>query len=247
MVFHERFQSRRGYLAVLSAAVGGLAGCAGQNPSSPATTPPGSSEEAQQSTSTPGSANSQELRDHPAGSGLSAQPVLGDISGTTATIIAFEDPSCPRCRAFEDEVVPQIRSNLVQPGKAAFVFRGYPVVYAWGEPACHALEAARVQSTAGHFKLAEHYFAEQRSFSNENVVERTRQFVDSETSLEVEPITMAAADRTETEAVQTDLEAGMAAGAGQTTPTVFLFKNGEYLTQASGSVSYDLIAAALEV
>jgi protein-disulfide isomerase len=247
MLTHERLRSRRGYLAAVSVAISTLTGCAGQSPSSPETTGPGNTEDGQPSPQTSSSADSEGVGGHPAGEGLSAQPVIGDLSETSATIIAFEDPSCPRCRAFEQEVVPQIRSNLVDPGKAAFVFRGYPVVYSWGEPACHALEAAVTQSRVGHFELAEHYFTEQDSFSIENVVDRTRQFVESETALDVEPIAMAAAERTEKVAVQTDLDAGMTAGAGQITPTLFLFKEGEYLTKASGSVSYDLIAAALEV
>lgn len=246
MESHVQAQTRRGYVGLLSAAIAGLAGCGGQDPSSPTMTGTGSPDGGASPTSTSQSANSQELHDHPAGNGVGTQPVLGDLSDTSATIIAFEDPSCPRCRAFEEQVVPQIRSNLVEPGKAAFVFRGYPVVYDWGEPACHALEAAFAQSRDGHFTLAEHYFAQQDSFTAENVVERTRQFVESETSLEAEPIANAA-ESTETEAVQTDLDAGMAAGAGRTTPSVYLFKDGEYLTKASGSVSYDLITAALEV
>jgi protein-disulfide isomerase len=188
----------------------------------------------------------QDLGEHPAGRSLGDQPVLGTFSEAEATIVAFEDPSCPVCRDFERTVVPKIRSNLVEPGKAVFAFRGYPVVYDWGEPAVHALEAAFDQALAAHWALLDHYFAEQDQFSSGNVVDRTREFLASETAIDAEAVATAAADRSQTAAVQSDLDAGMNAGASTITPHLFLFKEGNYLTSASGSVSYDLIAAALD-
>jgi hypothetical protein len=46
-------------------------------------------------------------------------------------------------------------------------------------------------------------------------------------------------------AVQTDLDAGMSAGAGRTTPHVFLFKDGQYVTKTAGSVSFSVVTNAL--
>jgi protein-disulfide isomerase len=86
--------------------------------------------------------DAQSLDSHPVGANLDAQPFLGPPPGdATATVVAFEDPSCPRCATFEQNTVPKIRSELVAPGDATFVVRTIPVVYPWGEPAIHALEA----------------------------------------------------------------------------------------------------------
>jgi hypothetical protein len=201
-----------------------------------------------------GDGNAGPPPDHEATRGIDAQPVLGELGPTM--IVAFEDPSCPRCAAFETETVPKIESNLVDTGKAAFAFRGYPVVYPWGEPATHALEATYARSEDAFWDLKDYYFENQQSgglgqgggsggFSEDNVLDRTRQFLDSETEVDAQAV-VDAVDGGETEsAVQADLDAGMAAGAGRTTPHVFLFKDGEYLTKAQGSVSYDLVASAL--
>lgn len=183
---------------------------------------------------------------HAAAAGIRDQPFLGPEPGeATATIVAFEDPSCPRCAAFERDTVPEIRSELVEPGRATFVFRGYPVVYEWGKPATQALEATVARDADAHWALADHYFAEQDAFSADDVLERTGEFLGSETDVDADGVVADARARTYDGRVQADLDAGDAAGAGGVTPTVFLFREGEYRTKARGSVSYATITAAL--
>ena len=220
-------------------ALAGLAGCSG-------TTAGGGGSDG----------NSGPVPDHPATASIASQPRRGDLGGTM--IVAFEDPSCPRCKAFETQTVPKIESNLVDPGLAGYVFRGYPVVYPWGDPASHALEATFARSEDAFWSLATYYFENQESsgvaggggsggFSTDNVLDRTRQFLNGETAVDGDAVVSDARSGGADSAVQTDLNAGEAAGAGQTTPHVFIFDDGEYLTKAQGSVSYDLIASALGV
>lgn len=185
----------------------------------------------------------QSVDDHPATAGLAAQPRRGDLGGHV--VLAFEDPSCPRCRAFERQTVPTVRDRLVGPGKAAFVVRTYPVVYPWGEPATQALEAVFARDEAAFWNLFGHYFDEQSSFSAENVLERTKTFLDAETGLDGSAVVEDASAGAYDDAVQADLDAGEAADVGRTTPTVLLFRDGQYVTRASGSVSYQIIATAL--
>jgi protein-disulfide isomerase len=183
--------------------------------------------------------------DHAALRAVDEQPALGPPPGeATATIVAFEDPSCQRCRAFERETVPRIREELVEPGTATFVFRGYPVVYDWGEPAATALEAAYARDSDAHWALADHYYAEQPSFDAGNVLDRTASFLDGETDLDGSAVVEAVEAGAPDDVVQTDLDAGEAADA-TVTPTVFLFRDGEYRTTASGSISYDAVESAL--
>lgn len=227
--------------AVGAGVVGGLAGCAGVD-SGP--TP--------EDGDTPSRPDSSPVPDHPATVGLEDQPLKGELGGDL--VVAFEDPSCPRCRAFEEETVPKIESNLVETGKAAYAFRGYPVVYPWGKPAAHALEATFVRSESAHWELLAHYFDSQpdsplggggSGISADNVVERTAQFLNSETDVDGDTVAEDTRNDAYKDAVQADLAAGMSADVGQTTPTILLFRDGAYLTRASGSVSYELIATAL--
>lgn len=186
------------------------------------------------------------LADHPAATGIADQPRKGpDPSETDAVIVAFEDPSCTRCRAFEQETVPRIEDELVEPGRAAFVFRGYPVVYPWGEPATHALEATYGRDADAFWALKDHYYATQPEFSTENVLDRTRSFLGSETAVDANAVVEAVETGATDAAVQADLDAGMAAGAGRTTPHVFLFRDGVYRTKAAGSVSFSVVRNAL--
>ncbi|MFC4357529.1 DsbA family protein [Halobium salinum] len=193
------------------------------------------------------------IAEHDAATAIDAQPSRGpDPLDAPATLIAFEDPSCSRCRAFETNVVPKLEADI-EAGNLAFVSRTYPVVYPWGKPATQALEAtyARVENEeAGadaYWGLFDHYFAEQDAFSADNVLSRTESWLAENTDLDAAAVVADAEAKEFDDAVQTDLDAGDAAGANGTTPSLFLFRDGTYRTKAQGSVSYDVIASALEL
>lgn len=191
------------------------------------------------------------LPDHEALAGLAAQPSMGPEPGTASgTIVAFEDPSCPRCAAFEREVVPKIVSDLTDPGKASYVFRGYPVIYPWGEPAIHALEAVYEADEAAFWDLSAHYFENQSDFRQEDdatVYDMTETHLGETTDLDATAVVDRARNGEVETAVQTDFDAGKAAGAGRTTPHVFLFRDGEYQTKVTGRVDYGIIANVMGV
>ena len=188
----------------------------------------------------------QTLENHPAAAGLADQPYRGpDPFEAEAVIVDFSDPSCPTCRRFEEDVVPRITSELVDPGRAAFVFRVYPVIYPWGEPATQALESTYARDEDAFWSLKDFYYAEQSSFDETNVLSRTREHLAAETNLDADAVVDDAEAKAHDAAVQSDLTAGMEAGAGRTTPHLFLFRDGEFRTKAAGSVSYSVIENAL--
>jgi len=185
------------------------------------------------------------LADHPVGQNLAAQPRLGpDPAEATGVIVAFEDPSCPRCATFESVTVPKIRSELVDPGDAAYVVRTVPLVYPWGEPAIQALEATYARDADAFWALLTHYFDEQDAFDAGNVLDRTATFLSAETSVDAAAVVGDAEDAAYDDAVQTDLAAAEAADVSGT-PTVFLFRDGEYRTRVTGSVSFNLVQQSL--
>jgi protein-disulfide isomerase len=243
---------RRTFLtSALGVAAVGLAGCqSGSEPGSQPTTGDGDSP-----TATGGDGGSSPtdagLPDHAALTDIDAQPFLGPPPGEApGLIVAFEDPSCPTCRMFEQDVVPDIRSKLTSTGMASLVVRGYPVIYPWGEPATRALEAVFDADEAAFWALWAHYFDEQGAFraaGPDAVFSRTESFLADNTDLDAAAVVDRAEAGDYEAAVQADLDAGKAAGAGSTTPHLFFFKNGEYLTKVRGSVSYPLIESVLDV
>lgn len=241
---------RRAYLAsTLSLGSLGLAGCLGGDGSDGDEMAGGTAE-------TSGGAGgttepSSGLPDHAALDGLDAQPYLGPPPGeASALIVAFEDPSCPSCRRFEQEVMPDIRSELTSTGEGTVVVRGYPVIYPWGEPATRALEATYAADEAAFWTLWDHYFEAQYEYRNderEAVYPRTETFLAEQTDVDAAGIVEAARAGDFEAAVQTDLDAGEAAGAGSTTPHLFIFKDGEFQTKAQGLVTYNLIESTLDL
>lgn len=251
----SRFRSRRSVLAATGAFVAtALAGClegsggdsggtGGNDPTMTDATQTPMATPTSTSTSTP---TGERIEDHPAAAGLGDQPTLGPSPfEAEAAIVAFEDPSCPRCRVFEQKTVPKIESELVEPGRAAFVFRGYPWKYQWAEPATQALEATYARSADAFWALVDHYYAEQRAFDSDNVLPKTREFLAANTDLDADAVVTDTEENAYDAAVQVDLDAGQKAGVGQTTPTVFLFKDGRYRTRAAGSVSFSVVKNSL--
>lgn len=272
----ERFTSqpsgwtRRGLLGAGGAAVAGsLAGCVGSLSSGSGSSTTGSTE------TTTGSSSGTTTTDpllggHPSAAGLLNQPRWGPPpTEAEGVVIAFEDPSCSRCAAFETGTVPKLRKRLGD--RLSFVFRSYPVVYPWGKPATQAVEATFAhemqmtesttsatetttpdstpygyrQGSVATWALLGHYFEEQDQFDKGNVLDRTRTFLAEETDLDAEAVVADAKAKTYDDAVQADLAAGKEAGVGQTTPTVFLFRDGEFRTSAKGSISFQVVKAAL--
>lgn len=237
--------NRRGFLGVGStlatAASLGLAGCAGDGGATTGS-PTGDA-------TTTGAAET--LETHPAASELAAQPALGPEPGAASgTIVAFEDPSCTTCARFEREVVPQLRSELVEPGTVSLVFRGYPVVYDWGEPATRALEAVYDADPEAHWTLAAYYFENQDAFAGADaatVFDRTREVLVAETDLDAASTIDGARAGDFDAPVRTDLEAGQAAGAGRTTPHLFLFRAGTFQTTSAGYTGMATIRNVLQV
>ncbi len=238
-----RAMDRRRFL--VTSATAAIAGCLGGTPTGSGSTAPNSTN----TSSSPTDNGGAQLTDHPAAQALATQPVRGpDPPEAPGLIVAFEDPSCPTCRRFEQNVVPTIRRELIEPGDVAYVFRGYPVVYPWGEPAVRALESTYARDPAAHWALVDHYFDQQEAYRRagvDAVYERTETFLQDETELQAGSILDEARNGLHDEAVQSDLDAGMAAGAGRTTPHLFLFRNGEFRTKTAGRVSYDTVSTVL--
>lgn len=232
--------------AVAAGGVGALAGCLG----GPGGSGAGDVDDGDPTTDSEETtaADDRSLAGHAAAANLAAQPRRGpDPAEATATIIAFEDPSCTRCRTFELNTVPKIEAELVDAGTAAYVFRGYPVVYAWGKPATQALESTYARSAAAFWALKTHYYAEQPAFREAGpagVLDLTKAFLEAETDVDAEAVVADAEAKAHDAAVRTDLDDGERAGA-TVTPSVFLFRDGEYVTKAQGSVGFDVIKNAL--
>ncbi|MDS0259733.1 DsbA family protein [Haloarcula sp. S1CR25-12] len=215
--------NRRRYLALAGAGVvGSLAGCGGG-----------------------GSESGQPIDDHPAAAGLDAQPSRGSLDGHV--VLAFEDPSCTQCRRFHENTVPEIESNIVDPGRGAYVVRTYPIIYPWGKPATQALESTFARSGDAFWSLFGHYFESQDQFTGDNVLDRTEQFLNGSTDVDGTAVVEDARNRAHDDAVQADIAAAEEADLPTQTPIVLLFRDGEFASSANGSVSYDLIAGALGV
>ena len=234
--------TRRTFLAAGAGTLAVLAGCTG----GPSGDGGGGGGDGGGGTTTATPADEETLANHPAARGIDAQPRLGPpVEEAAGVVVAFEDPSCTLCRRFERNTFPQLRSELVDPGDVAFVYRGYPIIYEWGKPATQALESTFAADAEAFWALKDHYYAEQESFTVDNVLSETEAFLASETSVDAAAVVDDARNERHDDAVQADIAAAEAAGAGSQTPIFYLFRDGAFRTRVSGPQGYDVFAAAM--
>jgi protein-disulfide isomerase len=70
--------------------------------------------------------------------------VLGD-PGAKTTIVEFGDPQCPVCKAFSEQVSPQLISGPVRSGEAKYEFQPWLIIGPQSKPAAKAALAAGEQ------------------------------------------------------------------------------------------------------
>ncbi len=75
---------------------------------------------------------------------------LGD-PGAKVTVLEFGDLQCPYCKAYSEEVIPQVIENQVQGGEARLDFRNFTIIGPQSKPAGAAAIAAGEQGRGWNF------------------------------------------------------------------------------------------------
>jgi protein-disulfide isomerase len=78
------------------------------------------------------------------------ETILGEPSAKV-TLIEFGDLQCPVCKAYSEEVIPQIVAGPVRDGKAKIEFRNFTIISAQSVPAGAAAIAAGQQNRAWNY------------------------------------------------------------------------------------------------
>lgn len=91
-------------------------------------------------------------------------PVLGDPNAPIK-IVEFGDYKCPACSIFNESVKPQIQSDYVDQGKAAFYFMNFPFISSDSDTAALAAQAVYHQSNEAFWSYFDALYKNQ---GNEN-------------------------------------------------------------------------------
>ncbi|MFB6284944.1 MAG: DsbA family protein [Halobacteria archaeon] len=185
------------------------------------------------------------FKNHPATKEVSTRPSLGP-DDASAKIVAFEDPSCPKCAKFNLGPFQKIKSKLIDQGKLQFYYRTITVVYPWGKPAAESLEATYKTDHDAFWGLKHYYYENQLGggASNEDVYSLTRDYLENETDLDADKIIKEAKNKKYHDRIQENLKASKKAGV-RGTPSFFLFKNGDFRTKVVGPQSFSVFKNAL--
>lgn len=187
------------------------------------------------------------LEGHPSTLGFRSQPTYGATpSNAEGIIVAFEDPSSPACARFERDTFPELRERFLDAGTVSFVFRNVPVDRPWGDPACLALEATYDRDEAAFRALKDHYFRSQDQIDAENVVDRTRQFLTYETEVDASAVISDVEQEAHRDPLDIDMRASHDAGVDRT-PTFYLFRDDEFVTELVGEQSPQTFEDSLEI
>ncbi|SIR75554.1 Thioredoxin [Haladaptatus litoreus] len=197
------------------------------------------------STKQPTTTVSHTAPNHPSTKGVFNEPTRGPTPfSTDATLIAFEDPSCPTCIDFEKKTYPKLKRNHIDSGELSFVLRMIPIVDEWGARAIYALEAAYARDEQAFWDLKTYYFSKQNQFNKRNVFSKTKSFINYNTQLSGRAIVRDAKSKVHRKQVQEDTSVAKAADVPGT-PTFFAFRSDEYVTKIVGKQSYSIFKNVL--
>ncbi|MFH5801455.1 DsbA family protein [Haladaptatus sp. CMAA 1911] len=184
--------------------------------------------------------NTRSTPDHPSAKGVFDEPTQGPTPfSTDATLIVFEDPSCPNCVYFENNTYPKLKRNHIDSGTLSFVARTVPVVDKWGSHAIYALEATYARDEQAFWKLKAFYFNNQDQFDAGNVLSKTESFINYNTRLSGRKIIREARSKRYRKQVKEDYSVAKAANIPGT-PTFFAFRSDKYVTKIVGRQSYSV-------
>jgi Protein-disulfide isomerase len=145
------------------------------------------------------------------------RPTLGP-SDASVRVVAFEDFSCPGCRAFQTSIFPALSSRYIQQGAVEYYHADYPIpVDEWSYPVASAARAVFEEAgDEAFFEFAAEMYGRSGSYSLDLI----------ETAAESAggiggAARTAAADETYREAVDADRSLGSDWGV-EGTPSVFV-------------------------
>lgn len=172
-----------------------------------------------------------------------AQGVVAGNPDAPVTIVEFGDYTCPGCGSFARQVKPLIERNLIESGKASFVFYDYPLVQ--GHP--NSFLAARAARCAGdqeaYWEYQDALFRNQSQWGLNSGP--AGMFVDysEELGLDVDAFESCLRSDRHAETVTANLELGQALGVSST-PTIMVSR-GQGMAERLGSFSYSAIEEAV--
>ncbi|MDA8017046.1 MAG: DsbA family protein [Thermoanaerobaculia bacterium] len=106
---------------------------------------------------------------------IEGKPIRGNAEGVV-TIVEFSDFQCPYCARGADTVEQLLEQY---PNDIKFVFMHYPLgFHPWARPAAIATECAANQSDEYFWLLHDKYFEDQKALNTENVLEKTRGYLE---------------------------------------------------------------------
>jgi protein-disulfide isomerase len=155
------------------------------------------------------------------------------------TIIEYASFTCPHCAAFHEEVMPQLRANFIDTGKARLVFRE---VY-FDRAGLWASMIARCAPQDRFFGLADVLFAQQRDWATSQTNEEFMQKlygIGRQAGLTKEEMDACMSDRAYAEALVKSYQDNATADGIDSTPSFVI--NGE----KHANMNYAAFAEALE-
>lgn len=173
-----------------------------------------------------------------------AQGVVAGDPDAPVTVVEFGDYQCPGCGAFAAQVKPLLDANLIETGRASFVFYDFPLVQ--GHP--NAFLAARAARCAGdqdaYWEYHDALFRNQQEWSPSG--NPAGRFVDyaEELGLDEDAFESCVRSDRHAETVTANMQLGQALGVSGT-PTVMVSR-GQGMARRLNSWGYEDIEGAVE-
>ena len=146
---------------------------------------------------------------------IEGQPMVGNPAAE-AVIVEFLDYQCPVCARQAREIMPQLRTNYIDTGKAAYVFMDFPIER-WHPLAFQAAEAVNCAADQGRFlEMHDLLLSRQDALQEADLYAHAASL-----SLDISAFQDCMVNHQHADAIRRDIEQGVSSGLTGT-PTLFL-------------------------
>lgn len=156
--------------------------------------------------------------------------VIGDANAP-ATILDYSSLSCPHCAHFHLEVLPQVKKELIDTGKAKLVFRHFPL----NEPALRAAQLVECSGVMKREAILKALFETQKNWAFSENFKADLKIIAQQGGIDAAAFDSCLADKALEDAILETRQAAATKAGVNSTPSFFV--NGkavENFTEAKG-------------
>jgi protein-disulfide isomerase len=188
----------------------------------------------------PSDDNSSDNITHPSYKNIDKIPYKGEKEASKK-IVAFEDPSCPYCAKFHNNTFPKFEEYF-EDESLQYYYRVIPIIKEWSYPASTTLMSIYLNEPEEFWDTIDFYY--NTEITNNNYNDKIRSYINNNIESSVNNLRE---NRDEAGKIVEENSQIARDSRVSSTPTFFLFEDGEFKNSIVGSQNFSVFKSILNL